>query len=128
MMDPMQTNAIQPTEVNPAVREPSNALPPDWFEAMVQLMRINSELLRALVASRSSITPELKLFAHCMAIKALLEPQEIAQILALGTRTGDEQLQWLIDQVSALPVDAAASLIRRTLLELDQTKFTPRRQ
>lgn len=73
---------------------------------------------------QARLVSDPKLLSHFMAIKELLQPEEVARILALGESTTDEQLQWLIEQVSALPVEAAAALLRNTLVELDQMKFT----
>jgi len=116
----MQTNEIQRSDLRCAL------------EAMVHMMQINSEALRALAARNAAMVPKPgrvisgpRLLSHFMAIRSLLEAHEVAQILALGDRTSEEQLQWLLDQVSALPVDKAVALLRNTLVELDQTKFTP---
>ncbi|MBA3461474.1 MAG: hypothetical protein H0T46_16050 [Deltaproteobacteria bacterium] len=59
-----------------------------------------------------------KLMAHFLAIKPLLDPDEAAQIFALGERLNEHQQEWLITQVSASSPAEAAALLRTTLVEL----------
>lgn len=75
---------------------------------------------RASLQSRVMTDPNL--MAHFVAIKSFLDPEEAAQILAIGERISEDQQEWLITQVSALGPAEAAALLRTTLAELSDAK------
>ncbi len=71
---------------------------------------------------QARVMTDPRLMAHFLAIKSLLDPDEAAQILALGERISEDQQEWLIAQVSGLNPAEAAALLRTTLAELSEAK------
>lgn len=71
---------------------------------------------------QARVMADPKLMAHFLAIKSLPQPEEAAQILALGEHTTEAEQELLIANVSALSPADAAALLRATLAEL--TKAT----
>ena len=59
-----------------------------------------------------------KLMGHFIAIRSLLEPDEAAQIFALGDRVSADEQEWLIGQLGELGPAEAAALLRKVLVEL----------
>ena len=62
------------------------------------------------------------LMAHFMAIKALLGTDEAAQLLAVGQRASEQELELLLAQIRGLSPEDAAALLRGMLAELRATE------
>ncbi len=78
----------------------------------------------AVVSLQSRVMADPKLMAHFLAIKSRLSADEVSQLLALGERMSDEQQEFLINQISSAPPDAAATLLRGMLDELSKAIAT----
>ena len=76
----------------------------------------------ATTSLQARVMTDPKLMAHFLAIKSLLDPDEGAQILALGERLNEDQQEWLIAKISASSPAEAAALLRMTLAELSESK------
>ena len=63
-----------------------------------------------------------KLMAHFLAIKALLSDDEAAQLLAVGQRANEQELDFLLSQITGLSPEDAAALLRGTLAELQRAE------
>ena len=82
-----------------------------------------SAAIRSDASLQARLMSDPKLLAHFLAIKALLEGDEIAQLLAVGERMSAEQQEFLVAQISAVSPDAAAALLRGMLAELDKSNL-----
>ena len=67
---------------------------------------------------RASVMADPKLMAQFMAIKALLSAEEVSQLLAVGQRASEQELELLLKQIRALSAEDAAALLRGMLAEL----------
>jgi hypothetical protein len=72
---------------------------------------------------QARVMSDPKLLRDFLAIKSLLEPDEIAQLLALGERMSAEQLEFLIAQISDASPEGAAALLRGALVELQKANL-----
>ena len=69
---------------------------------------------------QARVMADPKLMAQFVAIKALLSADESMQLLDLGRRASEQELEWLLGKISGLSPEEAAALLRGMLAELQR--------
>lgn len=84
---------------------------------------------QANAASKSSLQARVmsdpKLLSHFMAIKELLQPDEVVTLVALSERMTEQEQESLLAEISALSAKDAAQLLRAVLAELEVATPAP---
>ncbi len=90
----------------------------NYAAAKAKAKREAAREVTAKLSLQARVMADPKLMAHFLAIKSLLDPDDAAEIFALGDRISGDEQEWLIAQLSELNAAEAAALLRRTLVEL----------